>query len=60
MTDAELAARVADMLDLTDRSNYTCWEFLAEELQQEVEDDITTEQHYAIAEQVEAWWHAEG
>ena len=56
MTDAEVAARVADMLDLTDRSNYTCWEFLAEELQQELEDDITTAQHYAIAEQGEAWW----
>ena len=60
MTDAEVFARVADLLDITDRSNYGCHDDLADELRDELADELTDEQSYAIAEQVEAWWHAEG
>ena len=58
MTDKEIFSRVADMLDITDRANYDCFESLAEELQDEI-DDATEEQHYAIADQVEQWWAAQ-
>lgn len=60
MTDAEVTARVAEMLDITDRSNYGSFDDLADELRDELADELTDEQSYAIAEQVEAWWHAEG
>ena len=59
MTDAEVYARVADMLDLLTRSDYLCPDDLSDELRDDIDDDATTEQHYAIAEQVEAWWHAQ-
>lgn len=59
MTGQEIFRRVADMLDSTDRANYRTADDLAEELQGEVEDEATEEQHYAIAEQVEEWWAAQ-
>lgn len=60
MTDAEIFQRVADLLDITDRDNYDCWESLAEELVDEVADELTCEQCDAVNEQVELWWGKQG
>lgn len=56
MTDAEVTARVAELLDITDRSNYGSVDDLSDELRDELADEVTDAQSYAIAEQVEAWW----
>lgn len=56
MSDIELKKRLADLLDITDRANYDSCDSLAEELQDEIGDEITEEQHYEIADIVERWW----
>jgi hypothetical protein len=56
LTDFEVFARIADLLDITDRADYGSVDDLADELRDEVADLVTDAQSYAIAEQVEAWW----
>ena len=57
MSEEELVATLADMLDLVDRSDYVCSDDLATELQEELEDRLTDNQFYLIAELVETWWN---